>query len=326
VLVDVNPRASHVTLGDKNVKLDIRASGHSSIRVLGPFLWVPRLTFTLISIPALDRIGCRTVLYDGEASITFNGEVILSGTLKDGLYHLDPVFIEQLGEDPESDTPGREPEGEYVMSSLARELEIEHSLQQIAKDVKGVHSAALATDKTPGTVVVGDTRARGSTETALHHYGYPGVNSALLCSRVWEQDEGGDETARHHYGYPGGNSVHQESIPSSMALMSLGPEDKAVGFSLLDVLHVRLGHMSEKNIKYSVRNHLFAGCDIQYDEIKDLKLHFCYTCQMGRMHAFSCPGSTKKQYKPLECIGVDYKGLQEVCGHTHAGARERRCC
>ncbi len=76
VLVDVNARA-----------------GHSNIRVLGPFLWMPRLTFTLISIPALDRIGCRTVLYDGEASITFNGEVILSGTLKDGLYHLDPVFV-----------------------------------------------------------------------------------------------------------------------------------------------------------------------------------------------------------------------------------------
>jgi hypothetical protein len=232
------------------------------------------------------------VLYDGEASITFNGEVILSGTLKDGLYHLDPVFIEQLYEDPESDTPGREPEGEYVMSSLARELEnIEHSLQQIAQDVKGVHSAALATDKTPGTVVVEDTRARGSTETT-----------------------------RHHYGYPGGNSVHQESIPSSMALMSLGPEDKAVGFSLLDVLHVRLGHMSEKNIKYSMRNHLFVGCDVQYDEIKDLKLHFCYTCQMGRMHAFSRPGSTKKQYKPLECIGVDYKGpLGTRSVHHHTG-------
>jgi hypothetical protein len=156
-------------LGDTSIKLDIRTSGHSRIHVLGPFLWVPRLTFTLTSIPALDRIGCRTVLYDGEASITFNGEVILSGTLKDGLYHLDPVYIEQLGEDPESDTPGREPAGEYVMSSLARELEnIEHSLQ-IAKDVKGVHSASLATDKTPGTVVVEDTRARGSTETARHN-------------------------------------------------------------------------------------------------------------------------------------------------------------
>ncbi len=95
MLVDVNPRADHVTLGDMSVKLDIRASGHSRLYVLGVFLWVPQLTFPLISIPALDRIGCRTVLYDGE--------VILSATLKDGLYHLDPVFVEQLGEDSGSD-------------------------------------------------------------------------------------------------------------------------------------------------------------------------------------------------------------------------------
>jgi hypothetical protein len=95
MLVDVNPRAGHVTLGDMSVKLDIRALGYSRLYVLGVFLWVPQLTFPLISIPALDRIGCRTVLYDGE--------VILSATLKDGLYHLDPVFVEQLGEDSGSD-------------------------------------------------------------------------------------------------------------------------------------------------------------------------------------------------------------------------------
>jgi hypothetical protein len=228
MLVDVNPRAGHVTLGDKSVKLDIRASGHSRLYVLGTFLWVPQLTFTLIFIPALDRIGCRTVLYDGEASITFNGEVILSGTL---IYHLDPVFVEQLGEDSGSDMPEREAADECAMTSLAFELErIEHSLQVIAKDVKGVHSASLATDKTPGTVVVEDMRVRGSTETAEHHYGYPGGNSAPQHSRVWEQGKDDNETAEHHYGYLGGNSVHHESIPSSIALMSLGPEDKAVGF------------------------------------------------------------------------------------------------
>jgi hypothetical protein len=262
------------------------------------------------------------VLYDGEASITFNGEVILSGTLKDGLYHLDPDFVEQLGEDSGSDTPEREAADECAMTSLAFELErIEHSLQVIAKEVKGVHSASLATAKTPGTVVVEDTQVRGSNETAPGYHGYRGGNSVLQYSRVWDQDKGGNETAPGYHGYRGGNSVLREAIPSStIALMSLGPEDKAAGFSLLDVLHVRLGHMSERNIKYAIRNHLFAGCDVQYDEIKDLRLRFCYTCQMGRMRAFKRPGATHKQYKPLECIWVDYKGpLGTRSVHHHTG-------
>eukprot|EP01034_Spumella_vulgaris_P047497 gene47497-biopygen34856 len=67
--------------------------------------------------------------------------------------------------------------------------------------------------------------------------------------------------------------------------------------------------MSETNIKYAVRNGLYADCPITWDHIKDLKLRTCYTCQMGRMKAFSRnPQGDSKRYEPMECIGVDYKG------------------
>ncbi len=52
----------------------------------GPFLWVPQLTFSLISISVLDRIGCRTYISDGKVYVTFGGKTILSGTLKNNLY------------------------------------------------------------------------------------------------------------------------------------------------------------------------------------------------------------------------------------------------
>jgi hypothetical protein len=46
----------------------------------------------------------------------------------------------------------------------------------------------------------------------------------------------------------------------------------------------------------------------------------CYTCQMGRMHAFNRLGETGKEYKPLECIAVDYKGpLGTRSVHQHTG-------
>jgi hypothetical protein len=55
----------------------------------------------------------------------------------------------------------------------------------------------------------------------------------------------------------GAETALQESV-TLLALMSLGPEDRVVGFSLLDVMHVRLGHMSERNIKRAVKNHLLT--------------------------------------------------------------------
>ncbi len=117
----------------------------------------------------------------------------------------------------------------------------------------------------------------------------------------------------------GENLALQESN-SCTAFMAVEPEDQAVGFSILDVMHVRLGHMSERNIKFAVKNHLFKGCDVTYDNIKDLKLRMCYTCQMGRMHAFRRPGVTGHNYLPLECIGVDYKGsLGTRSVHMHTG-------
>jgi hypothetical protein len=104
MLVDVIPRTGLVVLGDKSVELEILAGGHSLLPELGPFLWVPRLTFTLISIPAaLDRLGFRTVFENGEASVTFNERLVLLGLLKEGLYHLYPHHIEQLTGLTESD-------------------------------------------------------------------------------------------------------------------------------------------------------------------------------------------------------------------------------
>lgn len=45
-----------------------------------------------------------------------------------------------------------------------------------------------------------------------------------------------------------------------------------------------------------------------YDEIKDKSMRTCFACQLGRMHAFPSLVMTGKDYAPLECIAVDYKG------------------
>jgi hypothetical protein len=66
--------------------------------------------------------------------------------------------------------------------------------------------------------------------------------------------------------------------------------------------------MSEKNIKRAVKLKLIVGCPVTYEAIKDLSMRFCYACQLGRMRAAPVKPPTGKEYAPLECIAVDYKG------------------
>ncbi len=67
----------------------LHSRGHSRLPGLEPFLWVPQLTFSLISIFVLDRIDRRTYISSGQVYVTFGEKTILSGTLKHNLYHLD---------------------------------------------------------------------------------------------------------------------------------------------------------------------------------------------------------------------------------------------
>jgi hypothetical protein len=66
--------------------------------------------------------------------------------------------------------------------------------------------------------------------------------------------------------------------------------------------------LSEQRIKEALRLNLYAGCPFTYNDVKDLTLRFCFSCQMGRMHAFPRPGTSKAARLPLEKIAVDYKG------------------
>ena len=115
VLVNVIPCEGSVSLGDMSVKLEIKGRGHSRMPGLGPFRWVPKLSFSLISVPALDRIGCRTVIYDGDITVMHRGVIILEGKLKNGLYHLNSEYVEQLTSDEDSDTVEEMPDEEFAV-------------------------------------------------------------------------------------------------------------------------------------------------------------------------------------------------------------------
>ena len=203
MLVDVISRTGLVVLGDKSVELEILAGGHSLLPELGPFLWVPRLTFTLISIPALDRLGFRTVFQDGEAFVTFNDRLVLLGVLRDGLYHLHPDFVEQLTGMTESDRREwslglGESSTTISASALSRRGDNLRGTITAGERKRFAASLAFPTSLLERNVVEG-TCARGSIEVPARCYGYRGVTSAPLCLVTWNPDGGGNEVpARGH--------------------------------------------------------------------------------------------------------------------------------
>ena len=80
-----------------------------------------------------------------------------------------------------------------------------------------------------------------------------------------------------------------------------------VGVQKLDILHVCLGHLPERDIKRIVKNELVAGLQYTYDEIKNQHLRLCHTCMTARMRAFSVPRSIAPIiiYEPFSYISFD---------------------
>lgn len=74
----------------------------------------------------------------------------------------------------------------------------------------------------------------------------------------------------------------------------------------LEVLHVSLGHIPEKYIKFIVRHGIVSGLNVDYEEIRHLKLGLCDTCMLSRMKSFPVYRSiSQKVYGIFEYLSFD---------------------
>ena len=84
------------------------------------------------------------------------------------------------------------------------------------------------------------------------------------------------------------------------------------GLGGLDILHRRLGHISETKIKKGLRNNNWEGSQYSYQELKNQRLRFCPACFEGQMKSFARPPTSEKEVEPGVKFGVDYKGKFSV--------------
>ncbi len=96
LLVNFSPMSGTVTLGDRSLQLPITGSGSTRLTQLGQALLVPKLSFGLISISVLDQLGCVTFIANKTLTIHLNGQIVLRGSLRNGLYHLDSQYSDIL--------------------------------------------------------------------------------------------------------------------------------------------------------------------------------------------------------------------------------------
>ena len=76
----------------------------------------------------------------------------------------------------------------------------------------------------------------------------------------------------------------------------------------LDLLHRRLGHISETKLKHGLKHNIWTGAQFTHEELKDQRLKFCPECFEGGMKAFPRQPVSEKEVKPGEKFCVDYKG------------------
>ncbi|MDP3780761.1 MAG: GAG-pre-integrase domain-containing protein, partial [Nitrosopumilaceae archaeon] len=98
------------------------------------------------------------------------------------------------------------------------------------------------------------------------------------------------------------------------------PIQTFAGVEPLQLLHRRLGHISETKIKEGLKNDVWTGAQYKFEDVKESHLKLCKECQEGRMKAFARvkdPSQTKVEL--FEKFGVDYKGkflIKSVDGYT----------
>lgn len=91
------PSQGKVLLGDTSHQLESVGSGSTNLKVLGSVLYVPKLTYGLISVPQLMKAGLTTEFKDGRVLVKDNlGAIKLSGLLVRDLFYLDCEYVERL--------------------------------------------------------------------------------------------------------------------------------------------------------------------------------------------------------------------------------------
>ncbi len=269
-----------VSLGDNNKKLVISGAGHTAIPMLGRVLYVPELSFGLISISALDKVGCKTLFQGGKVFVFVNsGELLLTGTLVDKLYFLDEVYVNALTNVSQC----------AVYPVVDNVMLVDHG-----DDVLYYNSDRLCISECSecGVCCVTEENSCCTSDDVT----LAAINSECACT---VEAIASDTEVRG-------------TAPSRLKAVTLGRTP-------LEAIHARWGHLGVQNIKNALKHNMVKGSGVKYDDIKNDTMPICFDCMRGRMKVFTPPSPVVRDYKPFDKVAIDYKGKFPLSVHKNNG-------
>jgi hypothetical protein len=94
--------------------------------------------------------------------------------------------------------------------------------------------------------------------------------------------------------------------------------------TLIQWLHVRLGHTSEAQLRWIVKNNIVLGTGVTWKKLEKLELGTCDVCQRSHMHTFALPSSiSHKEFDVFEEITFDFISLHKTVHGKHVSVSIR---
>ncbi len=86
--------------------------------------------------------------------------------------------------------------------------------------------------------------------------------------------------------------------------------------TLIQWLHVRLGHASEAQLRWIVKNNIVLGTGVTWKKLEKLELGTCDVCQRSHMRTFALPCSiSHKEFDVFEEITFDFIPLHKTVAY-----------
>ena len=297
-----------VRLGDTENTLSIMGTGDTYMGCISDVLDVEGLLIGVLSVSRFDKIQFRTEFINGKGNIyDVHGQLVLTSSLQsDGMYLVDPQYVEYLMYGSKSDI--EQVQRQLSCVSVHTTDTVLRNKEDLVKRSEVVSDPPIITGESTNTNItkvvqpwtlnsINGTSTNGYEELST----IPGSSGDIhpICTKTTASEGEITPSTGEDNLYVAHGAHTNHNIYTINDVTGLNP---------LDILHRQLGHVGEARIKSMVKSGAVKGCPYTWKTIKDLKLSPCKECLVGRMRAKQEGSTTDHPWKPLEKIAIDYKG------------------
>ena len=263
-----------IRFGTDGITVPIIGIGGYRILVIGEVIYAPSLNINIISVSALDSCNYESTFGEGRCT-TYDrctGMTLFTGTEINGLYYLDEIYVHMLYGDTQLVTYLQKHGVKYETDNIrmdCSDLELSDTIRSEYIEPNDIKSAESDIDLDDEIDWMKFSNPQFDNSNETNEYmNVADADFLRIAAKFIETDD-------------------------------LNP---------LEILHKKMGHISEGAIKRALSENLVIDSEYTYNDIKDEHIRLCFECMKGRMKAFPRDPVTHDNWKTMEKIAIDFKG------------------